>query len=194
MSPNTAERTTTPPSAAAQARSAAASADKVLSRLRQDHKALLACVELLESQLTENGDPSLAGKLIDRLIDSPDDFHHITERRLFRRLWLRLGVFLPRYIDLDELHEKRRSRRAAVVGFLDDADSAVFFADAAAREALKSFCDCVREQIAVEEQRLFPLLERRLTQEDWALVEDEIEAYNAAWSSLLATKKKAIAI
>lgn len=159
----------------------------ILAALRRDHKAALACVELLERQLGEagavSGDIALIPKLLDQLIDSPDDFHHVTERRLYRRLWFRMGLFLPRYFDLDELHDGRRDRRIDVMCFLGD-DASIFVENARAREALAAFCACVREQTEIEERCFLPLLKRYLTSDDWSLAEDEAEAYFAAWSSI----------
>lgn len=159
----------------------------ILAHLRRDHRAALACVELLERQLGDGGaatgDIALIPKLLDQLIDSPDDFHHVTERRLYRRLWFRMGLFLPRYFDLDELHDERRDRRIDVMRFLGD-DARVFVEEARAREALAAFCVCVRQQTEIEERRFLPLLTRHFTSDDWSLAEDEAEAYLAAWSSI----------
>lgn len=169
----------------------------ILVRLEQDHKMALACVEILERSFSENpptpSNPTftinLIDQLIDQLIDPPDDFHHMTERRLFRRLWRRMGVFLPRYIDLDELHEERRKRRMDVIRFLE-ADPDIFTSNQEAAEALVKFCACIRKQTTIEERSLFPLLKKHLTSEDWSRAEDEIEAYNAAWTSIRGADSK----
>lgn len=161
--------------------------DGLLSRLSRDHRASCACVELLIRQLTDVdpgvADVSLVSRLIDQIIDSPDDFHHLTERRLYRRLWYRVGFFLPRQFDLDEMHEERRSRRADVTRRRNKADS-VFMKDADAREALLDLCHCVRSQVEFEENRFYPLLRRRLNAEDWAISEEETTAYGALSASL----------
>lgn len=167
----------------------------VLARLLRDHRNSLACVELLEQQLFECGStpaaPGLVGKLVEQLIDSPDDFHHVTERRLFRRLWLRLGDFLPRYIDLDELHDEHRERRIDVIRYWDR-DAAMPLANLRMRDALAALCACVRSQTGTEERCLFPLLRKHLTSDDWSLIEDEVEAYNAAWLSIHDHGRKAL--
>lgn len=159
----------------------------VLARLRRDHKRSLACVELLEQQFRGSGsappNTALTPILVEQIIDSPDDFHHILERRLFRRLWYRLDTFLPRYIDLDEMHDERRQRRIDVIPFLDG-DEAALSSDVYALKALSAFCACVRFQTKLEERCFFPLLERHLTSDDWALVSEESEAYAAAWLSV----------
>lgn len=169
----------------------------VLARLLQDHRSSLACVELLEQQLSESGstprNAALAVKLVEQLIDSPDDFHHMTERRLFRRLWLRLGDFLPRYIDLDELHDERRERRIDVIRFVDRR-AAAFLEDGEFRDALTALCLCVRSQTEIEERCFFPLLRRHLTADDWSLAEDEIEAYNAAWQSICGGERETLTV
>lgn len=165
----------------------------ILVRLEQDHKMALACVEILERRFSENSptpsNPTFTINLIDQLIDPPDDFHHMTERRLFRRLWRRMSVFLPRYLDLDELHEERRKRRMDVIRFLDEGPD-IFTSNQDAATALVKFCACIRKQTTIEERSLFPLLKKHLTSEDWSRAEDEIEAYNAAWTSIRAAETR----
>ena len=155
----------------------------ILQRLRLDHRSALASVDLLETLSNDPPNIDFSSELIDRLIDPPDDIHHYVERRLYRRLWYRLGVFLPSCFDLDEWHDERRERRLVLVRRLDACGKGFPWVGAALA-ALRGFCKCIRNQIEDEERRFFPLIESRLTDQDWSNIEEEISAYDETWRRL----------
>ncbi|HXI87129.1 MAG TPA: hypothetical protein VNH64_06695 [Parvularculaceae bacterium] len=128
-------------------------------------------------------DNRLADQLLDELLDAPDDFHHFTERRLFRRLWFRLGRFLPRYFDLDEMHRERRAARDAAAS-LRGSRSLSYWRGCGPCEALSKLCRLVRAQTETEEAEFYPLLRTKLTRSDWSEIEEEIRAFEACSRSL----------
>ncbi|MEZ5928323.1 MAG: hemerythrin domain-containing protein [Parvularculaceae bacterium] len=155
----------------------------ILRRLRLDHRSALASVDLLQTLSNDPPNFASSSELIDQLIDPPDDIHHYVEKRLYRRLWYRLGVFLPSCFDLDEWHDERRERRLALMQRLDESGRDLPWAEAALA-ALSGFCKCIRNQIEDEERRFFPLIETRLTEQDWLNIEDEVSAYDETWRRL----------
>ncbi len=156
-------------------------AEYLLRRLRNDHKNTQTCLALLEWQIAGerklSPDLAIIDSVLDPFIDSPDDFHHILERKAFRRLWFRMDCFLPRYFDLDESHSTLRDQRAGVVetvdrirtqGAIDDDGGAV----------IARYIACVRSAIDVDEKQLFPLLTRHLTVDDWNNLAEASHSYD----------------
>ena len=126
---------------------------RTLSRLHREHKQADACIEILIQRLATdqlaNSDYSWLIKLVDQLIDAPDDYHHCIERRAFRRLRFRLGRVLPRNLDLGNRHEKLRRRRMEVIRYRDENESE-YLTQPTSRSALSSFLECMRSQIEFE--------------------------------------------
>ncbi|NOX94857.1 MAG: hypothetical protein GXP04_07095 [Alphaproteobacteria bacterium] len=159
----------------------------VLDRLRRDHRCIGACIEVLEHRLQVQrifkGAASFTEKLIDQLLDAPDEFHHHLERSAYHRLRARIGRLVPDALDLvkhqDEIRERRcdimRFRDASPFGYMDSADT---------RAVLRNFCALRRSKIELEEEHLFPLFIKGLHSSDWACLQEEAEAYDAIVATL----------
>ena len=90
----------------------------VLDRLRRDHRCIGACIEVLEHRLQVQriykGAASFTEKLIDQLLDAPDEFHHHLERSAYHRLCARIGQLVPDALDLVKHQDEIRERRCDI--------------------------------------------------------------------------------
>ncbi len=150
----------------------------VLSRWNRDHQHVKASIELLEIRLAGVGAGSTQHQfehsLADKFIDAPDDFHHILERKAYRRAWFRSGRYLPSALDLDDKHAAMRNARERLVAAMGNQspDTQVRL-----REAFVKYAEHAKAAIDAEERELFPLLRRHLTKDDWRELASELRAY-----------------
>lgn len=163
----------------------------IFDRLRQDHRCFGAYIEILEHRLCAprifKGAASFTEKLINRLTDAPDEYHHHLERSAFHRLRARMGRLLPNAYDLDHHHEELRERRGQILDLRDNAIDG-YRDNSRTRAALLDFCAFRRSIIVFEEKYLFPLFLKNLDYDDWVCFQEEAEAYDALVSRLASMK------
>jgi hemerythrin-like domain-containing protein len=119
--------------------------------------------------------------LIDQFIDAPDDFHHILERKAYRRAWFRSGRFLPSALDIDEQHATIRGARERLI---TEVDRPARHRRQKLHWAIADYAACARMAIAADERVLFPLLHRHLTNDDWRELATELCAYETIVNEL----------
>ena len=153
----------------------------VLHRLRQDHEVMLSGIHAFAQQAADIVQPQLdelfAAAIMKPFIDAPDDFHHILERKAYRRLWFRCGRYMPRYFDLDEVHAELRNARENLVGMIGKAQSSGVSGEGCAI-IIDHYAQRAKASIKGDEAMLFPMLMRHLKPEDWEELADDLEAYD----------------
>lgn len=150
----------------------------VLSQWARDHKYAAACISLLENQYSEPHsrplDRELTASLVNQFIDAPDDFHHILERKAYRRAWARSGKRLPSILGIDKRRSALRDARERLASVIE----------ASSRDDRKTISSAVacyakraKAAMKIDEQALFPLLRRYLTDNDWRELASDLQAY-----------------
>lgn len=150
----------------------------VLSQWTRDHENAAACIGLLENQYSEPHsrplDQGLASSLINQFIDAPDDFHHILERKAYRRAWARSLQRLPSILDIDKRRSVLRDAREHLASALESSSAN---GQNTRRSAIAHYADCAKAAMKADEQTLFPLLRRYLTDNDWRELANDLRAY-----------------
>ncbi len=113
---------------------------------------------------------------VDQFIDAPDDFHHILERKAYRRAWFRSGRYLPSVLDIDEQHAAMRSARERLVSELDKPSKG---RRQSLQQAMADYAAHARTTIKADERVLTPLLRRHLMEDDWRELAEELRAYKS---------------
>lgn len=165
----------------------------VLHRLRQDHENILSCLDALARQardiLQTRLDIALTDAVMKPFIDAPDDFHHILERKAYRRLWFRCGRYMPRYFDLDEVHSELRNARENLVDIIGDERQSGFCGKDSGM-VIDRYVERTKASIRGDETMLFPMLARHLKPEDWEELADDFKAYDLVAADVRSMRPK----
>ncbi len=149
--------------------------------LRDEHdamSALLHTLVLMVAQARANGRAPDFGALRAMLFyvsEFPEKRHHRKESDvLFPRLRARTPLARPVFDQLDAEHERGQARIRALEHALTEYE---ILGDARAEsfeQALRRYVDFYREHMALEENVIFPLAERHLSEEDWSCLDAEL--------------------
>lgn len=160
----------------------------LINRLTRDHGRFGRIMSLLEGllerfQAGDEPDYSLTCELLEYVVDYADQVHHPSEELIFARLRERLApapgapdasaslsAELDRFSDQHrELERINRAFRDALEGIMHEA---VLSRDEVAEQG-RAMIDLMRRHIAAEEARVFPTARARLTEADWASLEQQ---------------------
>ena len=154
----------------------------VLERLAKDHKEASARIHILKAHVSSGRkrkiDVGFLERLVDPVIDAPDDIHHILERQAYRRAWFNSGRFLPEAFDIAEGQDGVRVARERFVKALVDARSGLQSRSSIGPPAL-TYSRLVVAAIDADETKLFPLLRQFLTSQAWRMLANELKAYDS---------------
>jgi len=148
--------------------------------LRQDHRNLAKLLKALERQVLlfedgEEADLDIVKAVLDYCLTYPDLCHHPKEDVVLRRLTVRAPEAAVRVGDLQAEHETlSASTRRFATALHHLTHSAVRPQDWFGRAA-RSFLESYWQHMELEETVFFPLALRELNDEDWALVDAEVE-------------------
>ena len=147
--------------------------------LHQDHKNLDKLLGALERQIVhyEEGaetDLDIVKAVIDYCLTYPDLCHHPKEDVVLRQLRVRNPLDAERVGDLEQEHlrlaESTRLFSAALQNLLKSGDPQQDWFGESARD----FVNAYRRHMEMEELVFFPLAERDLSDEDWAVIDREV--------------------
>ena len=152
----------------------------VMEILNQDHRNLDRLLTALERQIVhfergEETDLDIIKAVVDYCLTYPDLCHHPKEDLVLRQLRLRQPDAAASIGDLEEEHRRladtTRRFAAAVHQILIGGERI----DSAFGENARTFLEAYRHHMEMEETAFFPLAQRHLTAEDWAVVDREVE-------------------
>lgn len=154
---------------------------QLLERLRQDHRNLTSLLEIFEEQVVvfeagNHPDYDLMIATMSYCLNYPDLFHHPCEDRIHARMKISAPAAAEAVGDLAGQHEALADlvrRLATAVGqIINEAEVPRDAVTELAREFLKRY----RNHIRQEDNVFFPAAEVSLSAEDWAAIEEEMEA------------------
>lgn len=153
---------------------------QVMKSLEQEHRDMAKLLDALERQIAimEQGstpDYDIVQGVMDYCLTFPDLHHHPKENLVYRRLASRDPAAAAEVGDLLEEHaalgEGTRRLSAAVRSVLDEAE----ISRDALLELARDFLGHYRHHIARENEAFFPVARERLTAEDWAAIEADLD-------------------
>ncbi len=154
---------------------------QLLERLQQDHRNLTSLLNVFEEQVDvfEGGgrpDYDLMIASMSYFLNYPDLFHHPCEDRIHERMKTSAPAAAETVGDLSWQHEALaglvRRLASAVDQIINEAEVSRDAVSELAREFLKRY----RHHIRQEDNVFFPAAEVSLSAEDWAAIEEEMEA------------------
>jgi len=150
---------------------------QALEIIKDEHRSMGAVIKGLQGQVAAarqaGGEPDyhLFGAMLDYIEAFPDRLHHPKEDEyLFRFLRLRSAEAVPL---LDEL-EAQHARCAELLGGLRRTLEQARAGDAGLQgfaEALDAYAAFMWEHMGIEEDRILPLAQAHLTDEDWFAID-----------------------
>ena len=148
--------------------------------LYQDHRNLERLLSALERQVAhfedgEEADLDIVKAVVDYCLGYPDLCHHPKEDLVLRQLRLRDPAGAERIGNLEQEHHKLA---ATTQGFSDGLGRLIKRedgSDSQFAEHARAFLADYRRHMEIEELDFFPLAEKALTDEDWGVVEREVE-------------------
>ncbi len=164
-----------------------AAAAQVLGHWKRDHRKTAACFDFLEAHFSRGGARSartdFVASLVDEFIDAPDDFHHILERKAWRRAVARRSSDGndAEALNIDTHHAAVRAARERLVSEIHTPSDQE---RAGLRRAVADYATRARNAIEADERVLFPMLGRFLTRDDWRELADELRAYQTIFDRL----------
>ena len=153
----------------------------VIAALDRDHANIAKLLELLESEILaievgKTPDYSLLQDIMRYLNEYPDQFHHPLENLIFAQLERRdpktrdaVGILVAEHINISVAGQNFN-----ILLRTSNVDSVRV--RARLRIAGFAYIRALREHMAEEERKMFPLAMEVLTKEDWQLVEKKANA------------------
>jgi hemerythrin-like domain-containing protein len=149
--------------------------------LRDEHDALSALLHTLVLMLAQaraggrTPDFGALRAMLFYLSEFPEKRHHRKESDvLFPRLRARTPLARPVFDQLDEEHERGHARIRALEHALTEYEILGEVRADAFEQSLRRYVDFYREHMALEENVIFPLAERYLTEDDWRFLDTEL--------------------
>lgn len=155
---------------------------KIMAELHHDHVHLARLLSMMDKQvslLASGGDPDLylLIDIVHYIQNYPDLVHHPKEDQVYRVFKQRAD---DQYQDIvDKLMQEHRSLPLETVEFLTvlqaAANGSSLFSLDELIDKIKHFIAHQRRHMQQEENRLFPMIDKTLTEQDWAVIEKEMD-------------------
>ncbi len=150
---------------------------KLLRQLNQDHNNLELLLNLLTKQLDEfhegrEHDMDLLAELVEYVASYEDQVHHPTEDLLFERLKLRTE---EKRVAVETLEDQHQLLTDMTKRFAQSLEGMLYGEVLLRREVEaqgRAMVKVLRQHMELEEGEVFPLIDSRLQEEDWAFVEE----------------------
>lgn len=148
--------------------------------LRQDHKNLERLLDALERQVAhfeagEDSDIDIVKAVVDYCLTYPDLCHHPKEDIVLRQLQVRSPAEADRIGDLEEEHRRLGEATRAFGATLDAMVKGEAEPNGGFAAQARAFLDNYRLHMEMEDLHFFPVAEAQLTDEDWGVVDREVE-------------------
>ena len=148
--------------------------------LNQDHRNLDRLLTALERQIVhleraEETDLDLINAVLDYCLTYPDLCHHPKEDLVLRQLRIRRPDAAETIGDLEEEHRKLADTTRRFAAAVHQVLRGGAPPDNGFAQNARSFLEAYRYHMEMEETAFFPLAERHLTDEDWSVVDREVE-------------------
>lgn len=165
---------------------------QILSRLQKTHRKAFACAEILSQSYSEQRsqefDGDLLQQLLDHILNTCNEFHHLLKRRASRLLSCRIGEKAVRALEMTERENALWNSLEELLAARDK-DYKFLKSSGQSERLTMRFCHLLQQQIVFEEEELFPLLKEHLTKEDWDSLCEETDAYDALWSAIVSPEQ-----
>ncbi len=158
---------------------------ELMQALRKEHMDMAVLLDLMDRQIAifQQGaapDFDVVRGIIGYFLTFPDLYHHPKEDLIVEKLRSRApdkAAALDKLLDShqDLAHLTRRFATAAIDQLVRPGDEPRAWFSSLARD----FIDSNRRHMAIEEERFFPLAVQDLTDEDWAELDEQLNASKA---------------
>ena len=153
----------------------------VLVQLHKDHVNIMRLLDLMEAQLGlfregERPDYGLMLDIMQYMTSYPDLFHHPKEDLMFRRLTERDPGARLVVKDLINKHVVLADQGAQLLASLQNVVNDVMIERDVLESQGRAYIETLRHHMDVEEGQVFPLAQELLLPEDWAAIDEEMQA------------------
>lgn len=148
--------------------------------LNSDHRNLERLLSALERQIVhlenaEEADLDIINAIVEYCLTYPDLCHHPKEDLILRQLRLRRPDVAESIGNLEEEHHKLAENTRRFAGSVHQVLRSGRPESGGFAESARAFLENYRYHMEMEDTVFFPLAERHLTDEDWAVVDREVE-------------------
>ena len=155
--------------------------DNPIARLNTDHRNFAQLLDVFEIQLDHALDPDiktdfpLMRDVMLYMTRYPDKFHHPKEDLLFTALVIRDRSMRAVVEELREAHRELATQGLALLGTLGNVVAGVLVERETLKRQGRGYLELLRSHMNTEEGLAFRRAERFLRDEDWVVIEREIE-------------------